>query len=141
MRKRAQFKMPMQSESVPTSQPTPVTTTPKRRRFRLKKNWWIGITLIAIFFLVLFMNSYFNITSNVNINPDGTTLTDTFYLSGPDPYYNMRLVDSTTQTGRFPYYSSSSPDPFSHIRLDNQEGEVRYSSCPLSDLASYSPLL
>ena len=111
MRKRAQFKMPMQSESVPTSQPTPVTTTPKRRQFRLKKNWWIGITLIAVFFLVLFMNSYFNITSNVNINPDGTTLTDTFYLSGPDPYYNMRLVDSTTQTGRFPYFSSSSPDP------------------------------
>jgi len=101
----------MQSESVPTSQQTPVTTTPKRRQFRLKKNWWIGITLIAVFFLVLFMNSYFNITSNVNINPDGTTLTDTFYLSGPDPYYNMRLVDSTTQTGRFPYFSSSSPDP------------------------------
>ena len=108
MRKRAQFKMPMQSESVPTSQPTPVTTTPKRRQFRLKKNWWIGITLIAVFFLVLFMNSYFNITSNVNINPDGTTLTDTFYLSGPDPYYNMRLVDTTEQTGRFPYFSSNS---------------------------------
>ncbi|HWR63716.1 MAG TPA: STT3 domain-containing protein [Candidatus Thermoplasmatota archaeon] len=109
MRKRAQFKMPMQSESVPTSQPTPVTTAPKRRQFRFKKNWWFGITLIAVFFLVLFMNSYFNITSNVNINPDGTTLTDTFYLSGPDPYYNMRLVDTTEQTGRFPYFSSNDP--------------------------------
>jgi asparagine N-glycosylation enzyme membrane subunit Stt3 len=101
----------MQSESVPTSQPTSVTTTPERRRFRLKKNWWIGVTLIAVFFLVLFMNSYFNIVSNANMNPNGTTLTDTFYLSGPDPYYNMRLVDTTMQTGRFSYFSSSSPDP------------------------------
>ncbi|MCX6661893.1 MAG: glycosyltransferase family 39 protein [Euryarchaeota archaeon] len=109
MRKRAQFKMPMQSESVPSSQPTSVTTVPERKRFRVKKNWWIGVTLIAIFFLVLFMNSYFNIVSNVNINQDGTTLTDTYYLSGPDPYYNMRLVDNTVQTGRFPYFSSSDP--------------------------------
>ncbi|MCX6670708.1 MAG: glycosyltransferase family 39 protein, partial [Euryarchaeota archaeon] len=109
MRKRAQFKMPKQSESVPKSQSTSVTTTLERRRFRVKKNWWIGVTLIAIFFLVLFMNSYFNIVSNVNINPDGTTLTDTFYLSGPDPYYNMRLVDTTVQTGSFPFYSSSDP--------------------------------
>lgn len=117
MRKRAQFKMSKQSESVPSSQSTPVTTTPERRRFRVKKNWWIGVTLIAIFFLVLFMNSYFNIVSNVNINPDGTHLTDTFYLSGPDPYYNMRLVNTTVQTGRFPYYSSSDPllaYPFGH---------------------------
>jgi dolichyl-diphosphooligosaccharide--protein glycosyltransferase len=55
------------------------------------------------------MNSYFNIISNTNINPDGTTLSDTYYLSGPDPYYNMRLVDTTIQNGRFPYYSSSDP--------------------------------
>ncbi len=45
----------------------------------------MGVTLIAIFFLVLFMNSYFNIVSNVDVNPDGTTLADTYYLSGPDP--------------------------------------------------------
>ena len=109
MRKRAQFKTPSQSESTPTSQQTTVANVPKRTRFRLKKNGWIGVTLIAIFLLVLFMNSYFNIISNTNINPDGTTLTDTFYLSGPDPYYNMRLVDTTIQTGRFPYYSSSDP--------------------------------
>ncbi|HWR27133.1 MAG TPA: SdrD B-like domain-containing protein [Candidatus Thermoplasmatota archaeon] len=109
MRKRAQFKMPMQSEPVPSSQSTPVTAAPERKRFRVKKNWWMGVTLIAIFFLVLFMNSYFNIVSNVNVNPDGTTLADTYYLSGPDPYYNMRLVDNTVQTGRFPYFSSSDP--------------------------------
>jgi asparagine N-glycosylation enzyme membrane subunit Stt3 len=109
MRKRAQFKMPMQSETAPTPQHEGVASAPERKRFRFKKNWWIGVSLIAIFFLVLFMNSYFNIVSNVNMNPSGTTMTDTFYLSGPDPYYNMRLVDNTAQTGRFPYFSSNDP--------------------------------
>jgi dolichyl-diphosphooligosaccharide--protein glycosyltransferase len=107
MRKRAQLKMPMQTESTPTSQPEP--SQERRRLFTGKKHWWVGITLIAIFFLVLFFNAYFNIVSNVNINPTGTTLTEKFYLSGPDPYYNMRLVETTVQTGRFPYFSS--PDP------------------------------
>jgi len=109
MRKRAQFKMPMQQASAQTPQQTTLTNAPERKRFRVKKNWWIGVTLIAIFFLVLFMNSYFNIISNVNINPEGTTLSDTYYLSGPDPYYNMRLVETTVQTGHFPYYSDSDP--------------------------------
>ena len=108
MRKRAQFKM-TQSESVSTSQSTMVTNVPERKRFRLNKNWWIGITLMAIFFMVLFMNSYFNIISNANINPNGTNLSDTYYLSGPDPYYNMRLVENTVQTGQFPFFSSSDP--------------------------------
>ena len=81
-----------------------------RKRFRFKnKNLWIGISLIAIFFFVLFMNSYFNIVSGVNMNPKGTTISDTFYLSGPDPYYNMRLVQTTDQTGVFPYYSQNDP--------------------------------
>jgi asparagine N-glycosylation enzyme membrane subunit Stt3 len=109
MRKRAQFKMPMKSETAQTPQPVSVANAPERKRFRFKKNWWIGASLIAIFFLVLFMNSYFNIVSNVNMNPSGTTMVDTFYLSGPDPYYNMRLVDNTVQTGRFPFFSSNDP--------------------------------
>jgi len=108
MRKRAQFKM-TQSESTPTSRPTMVTNVPERKRFRLKRNWWIGVTLIVIFFMVLFLNSYFNIISNGNINPDGTNISDTYYLSGPDPYYNMRLVETTVQTGRFPYFSFNDP--------------------------------
>ncbi len=90
-------------------QHTTVTKTPEPKRLKLKKNWWIGVSLIAIFFLVLFMNSYFNIISNVNINPEGTTLSDTYFLSGPDPYYNMRLVEQTVEKGTFPYYSN--PDP------------------------------
>jgi dolichyl-phosphooligosaccharide-protein glycotransferase len=111
MRKRAELKMQTQLESVPTSKPTPAPTTSVRRHFRSRKNWWVGVALIATFFLVLFMNTYFNLTSNVNINLDGTTLTDTYYLSGPDPYYNMRLVDTTIQTGRFSYYSVDNYDP------------------------------
>ncbi len=101
--------MPMQSETAMSSQPAPSTGAPERKRFRLKKNWWVGITLIAIFFLVLFFNAYFNIISNVNMNEKGTTLSDTFYLSGPDPYYNMRLVQTTDQTGVFPFYSQNDP--------------------------------
>jgi asparagine N-glycosylation enzyme membrane subunit Stt3 len=101
--------MPMQPETEASSQSKSSTATADRKRFRLKKNWWIGISLIAIFFLVLFMNTYFNFVSNVNMNPSGTTLSNTFYLSGPDPYYNMRLVQTTDQTGVFPYYSQNDP--------------------------------
>jgi asparagine N-glycosylation enzyme membrane subunit Stt3 len=109
MRKRAQFKMPMQTESAQTSKQTTTPSAPKRKRFRLKKNSWIGVALIVVFFFVLFMNSYFNIVSNVDMNPSGTNLSDTFYLSGPDPYYNMRLVENTVQTGHFPFYSANDP--------------------------------
>ncbi len=109
MRKRAQFKMPMPSGPAQISQRATLTNTSERKRFHVKKNWWIGVTLIAIFFLVLFMNSYFNIISNIDINPDGTNLSNTYYLSGPDPYYNMRLVETTVQTGHFPYYSDADP--------------------------------
>jgi asparagine N-glycosylation enzyme membrane subunit Stt3 len=117
MRKRAQLKNQIPSESTQPSQPTTGISIPKPKRMRMKKNWWVGITLIAIFFLVLFMNSYFNIVSNVAFNPDGTTLSDTYFLSGPDPYYNMRLLENTVQTGRFPYYSGSSPDPLLNYPL------------------------
>jgi len=75
----------------------------------MRKNLWVGLCLIAIFFLVLFMNSYFNITSNVDINSAGTSLGSKFLLSGPDPYYNIRLVNTTVETGRFPYYATNDP--------------------------------
>ena len=55
------------------------------------------------FFLVLFLNSYFNYSSKIAINEDGKTLADTFYLSGPDPYYNERLLERTLETGKYPY--------------------------------------
>jgi len=108
MRKRAQLKMSEQAE--PTA-PTPQPEVHERKRFQFKtrKNWWVGFCLIVVFFLVLFMNSYFNITSNVNVNPDGTSLGSKFLLSGPDPYYNIRLVNTTVATGKFPYYATDDP--------------------------------
>ncbi|MFH1102028.1 MAG: STT3 domain-containing protein [Methanobacteriota archaeon] len=75
----------------------------------MKKNWWVAATLISIFFLVLLLNTYFNVASGFAVNPDGVTLTEKFYLSGPDPYYNMRLVENTVETGRYPFYTTDDP--------------------------------
>jgi asparagine N-glycosylation enzyme membrane subunit Stt3 len=104
MRKRAQRK------GILTVEPKHImpTVETEEKPSYFKKNWWVAVTLIAIFLLVLFFNSYFNITSNVTINPEGTSL-DKFYLSGPDPYYNMRLVNGTLETGKYPYYSAKDP--------------------------------
>jgi len=116
MRKRAQLKIPLQSESASTIQQT-APQERKRFQFKMRKNLWIGLCLIGIFFLVLFMNSYFNITSNMDVNLAGTTLGSKFLLSGPDPYYNLRLVNTTVATGRFPYYTTNDPllaYPFGH---------------------------
>ena len=104
MRKRAQLKMPQQSEKKEQ-----ISYVPERKKTIRKKNWWVAVSLVCIFFLVLLLNSYFNIISNVDINPDGTTVSDKFYLSGPDPYYNMRLVETTLETGKYPYYSYNDP--------------------------------
>ena len=73
------------------------------------RNKWIVVTLIGIFMLVLFLNSYFNYTSGVAINKEGTTLEEKFYLSGPDPYYNMRLVQVTMDTGHYPFVVDDDP--------------------------------
>lgn len=106
MRKRAQRKKSQVDEpkhvlkkEKPKFEKTPVTT---------KKNWWIAIALISIFFLVLFFNTYFNLTTDVSLNPEADGFAK-FYLSGPDPYYNMRLVEGTYNTGSYPYYSDLDP--------------------------------
>ena len=75
------------------------------------KNWWIAVSLIAIFFMVLLLNSYFNISSGISINEEGESL-DRYYLSGPDPYYNMRLIEETMygeKPGLYPFYSETDP--------------------------------
>ncbi|MCX6667456.1 MAG: glycosyltransferase family 39 protein [Euryarchaeota archaeon] len=104
MRKRAQRKGIL---AVEPKHIMPTVEIEKKPSY-FKKNWWVAVTLIAIFLLVLFFNSYFNIASGVTINPEGTSL-DKFYLSGPDPYYNMRLVNGTLETGKYPYYSTKDP--------------------------------
>ena len=64
----------------------------------------VNAILIGVAFLmVLFLNTYFNLTSGTAINDSGKELEDKFYLAGPDPYYNMRLVQKTIETGKYPY--------------------------------------
>ncbi len=81
----------------------------KEKRIKWKKNWWMAFSLVAIFFLVLVLNSYFNIISEDAINSEGDSLSTTYYLSGPDPYYNMRLVEETVRTGSYPFYGDKDP--------------------------------
>jgi len=109
MRKRAQRR------SRPIEEPKHIVQkakpTTKEKSSTLKKNWWVAVSLIGIFFLVLLFNAYFNITSEDAINVEGTGF-DKYYLSGPDPYYNMRLVDETLygeHAGAYPYYAENDP--------------------------------
>jgi len=73
----------------------------KKQRKKLNKKTITAITLVGIFCLVLFMNSYFNFISGTPFNPEGETLGTRFYLSGPDPYYNMRLCTETLDSGYY----------------------------------------
>jgi len=106
MRKRAQRRAPT-DETIQTARPI----KPEKKKTRIKKNQWMAISLVGIFFMVLFLNSYFNIVSEVAINPEGETVSEKFYLSGPDPYYNMRLVNQTLATGQYPFYIAGEKDP------------------------------
>lgn len=75
------------------------------------KKYTTLIMLICISFLVLFFNSYFNHGSGIAYNDEGTTLGTRFFLSGPDPYYNMRLCEQTLELGYYPYTPPLSEDP------------------------------
>ena len=68
-----------------------------------KRSKKLVLLLIGAFFLVLFLNTYFNYTSGITINKEGKTLSDKFYLAGPDPYYHARLIETTIETGRYPF--------------------------------------
>ena len=97
MRKRAQKRIrPTMDEPKYIAQPKrPII---EKKSSGVKKNWWIAVALIGIFLLTLFLNTYFNLTSEIAINPEGEGF-NKFYLSGPDPYYNLRLVKETYETG------------------------------------------
>ncbi|KYK26797.1 hypothetical protein AYK20_08655 [Thermoplasmatales archaeon SG8-52-1] len=107
MRKRAQRRIRPIAEEPKTiaKQKKPIV---EKNNFRFKKNWWTAIALIGIFFMLLFLNTYFNATSEVTINPDGEGF-NKFYLSGPDPYYNLRLIKETFETGQYPYFFDKDP--------------------------------
>jgi dolichyl-diphosphooligosaccharide--protein glycosyltransferase len=117
MRKRAQRKTPLE-ETIQISK----RDKPEKKKITFKKNWWIAVSVIAIFFIVLFLNSYFNIISDVAINPEGDSLNTKFYLSGPDPYYNMRLVEETVKTGRYPFYVTGEVDPLLNYPVGQRGG-------------------
>lgn len=87
------------------------------------KKWTVPL-LIAAFFLVLFLNTYFNYTSGVAINEEGDSLTDRFYLAGPDPYYNARLIEEIVKTGEYPYLGGvhGTEDPLLNYPLGRSGG-------------------
>ena len=88
-----------------------VTNITRRPKHRINKKFTTILILLGIFSIVLFMTCYFNYTSGIAFNPDGTTLGTRFFLSGPDPYYNMRLCTETLEKGYYPYLSPSEGDP------------------------------
>jgi len=81
----------------------------EQKRTKLNKKAIIAISLVGIFCLVLFFNSYFNYTSGTAFNEEGTTIGTRFFLSGPDPYYNMRLCQQTLETGQYPFVTEGDP--------------------------------
>ena len=76
-----------------------------------RKDVTIAICLALAMFVTLFLAAYFNATSGEAINPHAKDLEDKYYLSGPDPYYNMRVVKKLYETGHYPYWNVKDPDP------------------------------
>jgi len=74
-----------------------------------KKKYWIALALIGIFCLVLFFNSYFNYTSGTAFNPQGDSIGTRFFLSGPDPYYNMRTCTESIDSGYYRFVTEEDP--------------------------------
>jgi len=107
MRKRAQrrFRTITEEPKTVTKQTKPIF---EKKKFGIKKNWWTAVALIGIFLMLLFLNTYFNATSGVSINPEGEGF-NKFYLSGPDPYYNLRLIKETFETGKYPFFYENDP--------------------------------
>lgn len=75
----------------------------EQRALLSKEKAITAFSLFVAFMVTFLLAAYFNYTSGVGINPKGDCLEDKFYLSGPDPYYNMRLIEKTIETGRYPY--------------------------------------
>ena len=119
MRKRAQKKgMPVESDK------KQIETIPRKKTKipKMNKQVWIAISLVAIFLMVLFLNTYFNVSSGQTYNPDGEGL-GRYYLSGPDPYYNMRIVEQTMygdNPGEYPFFAEE--DPLLNYPLERSGG-------------------
>ncbi len=116
MRKRAQSKTV--NDDVVSTETTKNTMTSRTKKGNRKlvslkgdsKKWHLA-ALAGIFILVLILNSYFIVASGSPFNENGDDLSSTYYLSGPDPYYNMRLVEETFETGQYQFYGKENTDP------------------------------
>ena len=88
------------------------------------KRYTVAILVAGAFVTILMLNTYFNFTSGIAINKYGETLEDKFYLSGPDPYYNMRLLQITLKTGHFPFIGGvhGDKDPLLNYPLHGSGG-------------------
>jgi len=106
-RRRSKKNYNLQSKSKPIYRETSEKIVKSKRKIKIL----VPVILIGIFFLVLFFNSYFNYTSGIAFNPEGDTIGTRFFLSGPDPYYNMRLCQITLETGEYPFVSMTDSDP------------------------------
>jgi len=74
-----------------------------------KKKVIIPIILIGLFCVVLFFNSYFNYNAGTAFNEEGDTIGTRFYLSGPDPYYNMRSCQESLESGYYRFVTEEDP--------------------------------
>ena len=116
MRKRAQSKTV--NDDVVSTETTKNTMTSRTKKDNRKlvslkgdsKKWHLA-ALAGIFILVLILNSYFIVASGSPFNENGDDVSSTYYLSGPDPYYNMRLVEETFETGQYQFYGKENTDP------------------------------
>ena len=111
MRKRAQRKsIPVESVEKQVDKKIGKKLS-KNKKFKINKKWWVAGSLIAIFLMVLMLNTYFNVAGGAPFNEDGVGF-DKYYLSGPDPYYNMRHVEETLygeNAGNYPFYIEDDP--------------------------------
>jgi dolichyl-diphosphooligosaccharide--protein glycosyltransferase len=92
---------------------------PVKKRRSLKGKPAVALVLISIFSLVLFFNFYFNYTSGIAVDTTGTDMQTKYLLSGPDPYYNMRVVRWTLQDGHYPYGQT---DPLLEYPMNQARG-------------------
>ncbi|HEC87146.1 MAG TPA: hypothetical protein ENI49_04690 [Thermoplasmatales archaeon] len=102
MRKRA-LKVLKQREVSKRVHIAQSNTKREEKKIISKKELSTVFFLSGIMLITLFFTTYFNYTSGVAINPDGTTLGEKYFFSGTDPYYNMRLIEKTIETGHYPY--------------------------------------
>ena len=88
MTRKRRLENPKQAKEVKRRKPVDF----ELKKQPLKKERWIVLALISFICLTLFFNSYFNYTSGAGINEDGNTVSEKYYLLGPDPYYHARIA-------------------------------------------------